>query len=190
MDRPARPLLVALAGLPGAGKTTLARGVAALARATGIDVRILSRDDVRHVLFAPCDWTDDEKLTAFEAMLGGAVHHLEMNRWVVLEGMPFSRRREVDAVRIVGPEYGAATVVVECALDPEAAAERIRRDTAPDHQGREDGPGSAAAVHAAREAIDPDLTIDMSQDPVDCAAALFAALRSAGAGERLGPAGF
>ena len=166
------PAFIALVGLPGAGKTTLARAVAERTRASGIDVRILSRDEVRHVLFAPCDWTDDEKLTAYEAMLGGAVHHLERGRWVILEGMPFSRRREVDAVRVIAPEFGAVPVIVECAIAPELAAARITAD-ASDHRGREDGTASPDLVHARRESVEADVTIDMTRPADACADALF-----------------
>lgn len=173
------PALIALTGLPGAGKTTLAHAAAALARAEGIDVRILSRDEVRHVLFAPCDWTDDEKRTAYEAMLGGACHHLERHRWVILEGMPFSRRREVDALRVIAPEFDAVPVVVDCAIRPELAVARIADDAlrAPDHPGREDGTAVVDSVEARREPLDPDITIDMTQAPDACAAELFAELR-------------
>ena len=170
------PALIALTGLPGAGKTTLAQAAAALARTAGIDVRILSRDEVRHVLFAPCDWTDDEKLTAFEAMLGGACHHLERGRWVMLEGMPFSRRREVDAIRVIAPEFGAVPIIVDCAIAPDIAAARIAADT-DDHLGREDGIATPDIVNAKREPLDPDVTIDMTQPRETCAVELFAELQ-------------
>jgi len=172
------PALIALTGLPGAGKTTLARATAELARSAGIDVRVLSRDEVRNILFAPCDWTDDEKLTAYEAMLGGAVHHLEANRWVILEGMPFSRRREVDAIRVIAPEFGAVPVIVDCAIAAEVAAARIRADRS-EHHGREDGPESPKLVDTYREPLDPDVTIDMTQPIEVLAPELFAHVRVA-----------
>ncbi|MFM7067976.1 MAG: hypothetical protein ACKOYM_00815, partial [Actinomycetes bacterium] len=149
-------------------------------RAAGVSVRILSRAKILHVLFAPCDWPDDEKLTAFEAMLGGACHHLEQRRWVVLEGMPFSRRREVDALRVIAPEFGAVPVIVECAVSPELAVARISDDAlhAPDHQGREDGTASVDIVSSRREPLDPDITIDMTQSPQAVADDLFARLQA------------
>ncbi|MFZ4514802.1 MAG: AAA family ATPase [Acidimicrobiia bacterium] len=171
---PLGPALIALAGLPGAGKTTLARNAQTLAQREGIDVRVLSRDEVRAALFAPCDWTEDEKLVAFEAMLGGAVHHLERNRWVILEGMPFTRRSEAEAVRIVAREFGASALVVHCHVTIEVAQARIDNDRAAGtpHAGRELDDDLVASVAARSEELDPDLVLDMTQ-PLETTTALL-----------------
>lgn len=172
---PLRPAIIALAGVPGAGKTSLARDVQALAQREAIDVRVLSRDEVRASLFAPCDWTDDEKLVAFEAMLGGAVHHLERNRCVILEGMPFTRRAEAEAVRIVAREFGAIALVVDCQVPLEVANARIEHDRTlgTTHPGREHNDGLVERVAARREELDPDLVLDMTAARATTATLLF-----------------
>ena len=117
--------LICIAGLPGTGKTHLARKLEAETGATR-----LSRDDVRAELFDPVTYTEREKLAAFGEMLRRARTDLLAGRDVILEGMPFSRRSERDAVRLLANEVGAEFELILCVCPDEVALARIASQSA------------------------------------------------------------
>lgn len=89
----ARLRIVALAGLPGAGKTRLAAALAPT-----LEALVVSRDELRSRYFAHLP-IERGKAKAFDAML--AMVELPRRgepRHLVLEGMPFSRPEQVSAV--------------------------------------------------------------------------------------------
>ncbi|MDQ3850763.1 MAG: AAA family ATPase, partial [Actinomycetota bacterium] len=89
----AAPVVVALMGLPGAGKTTLADALA-----PRIPARTVSRDVIRAAMFRPCDFSEAEKQAAFAAVVHAVAVNGELRRSTVVEGMPFSRDGEFEAV--------------------------------------------------------------------------------------------
>ena len=115
-----------LAGLPGAGKSTLAQAMAA--RLPG--ARVIDKDQVRDALFAPCDYSAAERDVTFSAMLDAARYHLGRGRVVVFDGLTFSRRSEVAAAEGVAAESGAFVAVIVCDVPVAVAVERCERDTA------------------------------------------------------------
>ena len=121
-----RPGVIVLVGLPGAGKSTLA---AALARRLP-DARVLDKDEVRHALFAPCDYTSAERDVVFAALLDAARYHLGRGRVVIFDGLTFSRRAQVAAAEEVAEESGAFVAVVVCDVAVEVAMERCEADAA------------------------------------------------------------
>ena len=123
-----RPGVIVLVGLPGAGKSTLAR---VLARRLP-DARILDKDQVRHVLFAPCDYTSAERDVVFAALLDAARYHLGRGRVVIFDGLTFSRRAQVAAAEAVAAEAGAFSAVIVCDVDVETAMARCEADAAGD----------------------------------------------------------
>ncbi len=96
------PVVLALMGLPGSGKTTVAER---LARAR--DLAVVSRDAIRAAMFRPCGYTEVEKETAYSALLLGVAACLELGRSCVVEGMPFSCAHEVDDVRKLADAGGS-----------------------------------------------------------------------------------
>jgi len=115
-----RPGAIVLVGLPGSGKSTLARALARLLN----DARIIDKDVVRHALFAPADYTAAERDIAFSAMLDAARYHLGRNRFVIFDGLTFSRRQEVAAVEEMAGEGAWYVAVIVCDV---SVAEAIRR---------------------------------------------------------------
>ena len=71
--------VIVLAGLPGAGKSTLARALASRLA----DARVLDKDVVRDALFGPCDHTATESQVSVSAMLDAARYHLGRGRTAV-----------------------------------------------------------------------------------------------------------
>ena len=94
----AAPLVLLLAGLPGAGKTTLAHRLA-----PEIDAVILSRDDIRDAIFPQhyLDYTTEQNKVATDALLRVLDYLLERPRppYVIVDGKPFSRREEISEVK-------------------------------------------------------------------------------------------
>lgn len=122
----ARPGLVVLVGIPGAGKSTMAAALAE--RFPG--ARVVDKDQVRHALFAPCDHSAAERDVTYSAMLDAARYHLGRGRLVVFDGMTFSRQSEVGAAERVAAAAEAFCAVVVCDVPVEVAAERCERDRA------------------------------------------------------------
>ena len=120
-----RPGVVVLAGLPGAGKSTLARALAG--RIPG--ARVIDKDEVRHALFAPCDYSSTERDVTFSAMLDAARYHLGRGRVVLFDGLTFSRQVEVQAAEDVAADGGGFAAVVVCDVTVTVAVDRVERDT-------------------------------------------------------------
>jgi adenylylsulfate kinase len=118
------PALIALAGLPGAGKSTLAAALAAHLP----DTRVLDKDAVRDALFGPCDHTATESQVSVSAVLDAARYHLGRGRRVVLDGMTFARRQYLEAVARVAEETGVPLAVIVCDVPVEVAAARVAAD--------------------------------------------------------------
>ena len=113
-----------LVGLPGAGKSTLAQALATRLP----DARIIDKDQVRHSLFAPCDYSAAERDVTFSAMLDATRYHLGRGRIVVFDGLTFSRRSQVAAAEEVAAESDGFAAVIVCDVPVEVAVERCESD--------------------------------------------------------------
>lgn len=125
-ERGIGPGVVVLAGLPGAGKSTLARALAERIP----DARVIDKDQVRDALFAPCDYSSAERGVTFSAMLDSARYHLGRGRVVFFDGLTFSRRNEVAAAEVVASESGAFAAVIVCDVPVDVAVRRCDDEAA------------------------------------------------------------
>lgn len=171
------PIVIALMGLPGSGKTTVAT---LLARDRGLSV--ISRDIIREALFRPCGFTEVEKQTAYRALLVATGACLTLGRSCVIDGMTFSRAGEIDDVRAVADSAGARflPVLLDCPLD--IAQRRAGGDGAGHRRAGSDGDAAVliAAVAQRFEAPPADvLRLDATQAPEELAAAIAARLAAA-----------
>jgi predicted kinase len=116
--------VVAIMGLPGAGKTTLASPLA-----SALNAWIVSRDGIRRAMFEPCEFTETEKQAAFQGVLAAVSANCELGRVSVIDGMPFSRIGESEAVVGAAARHGLGARGVFLAISPDAASDRIAQQT-------------------------------------------------------------
>jgi predicted kinase len=173
------PVVIALMGLPGSGKTTIAER---LARERNLSV--VSRDALRAAMFRPCGFTELEKQTAYRALLLGIAACLELGRSCVVDGMTFSRASEVEDVRRLAQTAGALflPVILDCPSD--VAQARAARDVADQSRAPADRDERLVARVAERfDAPPPDaLRLDATRTPEAIATAIIDRLDEVSAG--------
>lgn len=121
--RTGTPRIVALMGLPGSGKSMVARMLG-----QEFDLRLVSRDAIRAAMFPRCDHSFAEK----QAALHGVMLAVEINGLLgassVIDGVTFSRaedrRRVVELAR--RHAFGLCMLMLDCPV--EIARERVRVD--------------------------------------------------------------
>ncbi len=122
-------MLIAMAGLPGTGKSTLA---ARLARALGGVV--LSKDVVRSALFPPAvlDYSAAQDDVAMAAVFAAARLLLagRPQAVVILDGRTFRKATQVTELFALGEAIGQTPTVIECVCDDAVAHDRLDRDAA------------------------------------------------------------
>ncbi len=122
-------MIVLMAGLPGTGKSTLARAAAAQ-----LGAAILNKDQIRHAVFADADVEYSTKQDDFvmQLMLQAAGWLLEKDpgRIVILDGRTFSRRYQVAHVIAAAAKIQQPWRIVECVCSEESARTRLAIHTA------------------------------------------------------------
>jgi predicted kinase len=120
-------MIVMMAGLPGSGKSALARAVSE--RVGGV---VLDKDLVRARVFAPneIEYSTRQDDLVVQVMLEEAefVHRAQPDRTILLDGRPFSKTYQVDAVVEFAERIGTPWRIVECVCPEEVALARLKAD--------------------------------------------------------------
>jgi predicted kinase len=120
-------MIVLMAGLPGTGKSTLARALAE--RTAG---RVLSKDEVRHAIFLPeeIEYSSRQDDYCLNVMVetAGYLWGRDPRRVIFLDGRPFSRRYQIENVVGAAESMGQAWRILECVCSQETARKRLAAD--------------------------------------------------------------
>lgn len=122
-ERSGAPLVVALIGLPGAGKSVVARALAA-----GFGLHRVCRDELRQAMFPRCSYSYAEKRAAFRAVLLAVEVNCALGRGSVIDGVTFSRRRDLERLDATLSPYRVTPLALFLDCPPETARMRVIRD--------------------------------------------------------------
>jgi predicted kinase len=184
----AKPVVVALIGLPGAGKSVVARAIE-----EQVGLRRVCRDAIRHAMFPQCEYSFAEKRAAFRSLLLALEINCVLGHSSVLDGVTFSRRRDLLQVEGLARRYGFTPVVIYLDCPADVARARIAHDVATNrHLARDRSPETVTEVLVRFEtppasALVIDATLPLSET---CRLAIDAvsAIRGNGQGRASVPA--
>jgi len=172
-------MIVLVAGLPGTGKTTLARELA-----HGTEGALLSKDEIRAALFSSEDIEYSVKQDDFvmEIMLEAARFLLRNApaRKIFLDGRTFSRRYQIDCVLKFANELAQPSTIIECTCSEESARRRLDLEPDPAHPAHNRTFALYLEVKARFEPITyPKTTISTDQPLEQCVEQALAAITGA-----------
>jgi predicted kinase len=154
-------VIVAMAGLPGVGKSTLAHALAA-----ALDAAVLDKDRIRAGLFTPSlvDYSHEQDDFCVEIMYRTArwlLNH-DPTRCVILDGRTFARSGQVAVLRQFAADIHTPLRIIECTCDDEIALARIDQDRAAgSHPAKNRDTALYRTIQADADAIDhPKLLVD------------------------------
>jgi predicted kinase len=178
-----KPVVVALIGLPGAGKSVVAR---ALEERLGL--RRVCRDAIRHAMFPQCAYSFAEKRAAFRSMLLALEINCLLGESSVLDGVTFSRRRDLVRVDAAIRRYGFTPIPIFLDCPPALARQRIADDMVHQpHLARDRTPDAVTEVLARFDAPPPSALAIDARLPLEqvCRIALDAVATIRGVRERV-----
>ena len=171
-------MLILMAGLPGTGKSTLSRTLAAELGGT-----VLDKDVIRAALFPPADieysTEQDEFVMRVMLKVAGYIFRKNPTRHVFLDGRTFSRRYQLDRATGYSEAIGQPWRIIECVCTEESAKKRLSDDAA--HLAANRNFSLHLEVKARFEEITlPKTVVNTDQPLAECLAQVRTALRAEG----------
>lgn len=162
-------MLIMMAGLPGAGKSTLSRALAG--RSGGI---VLDKDSIRAALFPPphIEYSREQDDFCQQVVLATAEYLLSRDPAlrIFLDGRPFSLRYQREQVEAAAARLRAPLAIIECVCSEVTALARLQGDekTAA-HPAANRNRALYAQLKAEFEPLtEPRLTVDTGQSLAEC----------------------
>ncbi|HET6484793.1 MAG TPA: AAA family ATPase [Spirochaetia bacterium] len=153
-------MLIVFRGLPGTGKSHLARAV--IARRPSL--LVLSRDTLRRTMIAHPTFDEEEKALVDELILSMVGFLMDRGRDVVIDGMALSSAAQVEEFAVAAESRGAGARIIECVCSERTALARITADLGT-HPAGDRG---AALYHSVKARFQPlarpSLVIDTEAD--------------------------
>jgi len=171
-------MIILLAGLPGTGKSTLARALV-----PHLNAIILNKDEIRQAIFSPSDIEYSTRQDDFvmHVMLEAAAWLLQENpsRVIFLDGRTFSRRDQIEEVIKTANQLHQPWRILECVCSDELARSRIEsQSTAREHPAGNRTFALYQEVKSRFEPITlPKTIIDTDQPLENCVKLALSALR-------------
>ncbi|HEX7555101.1 MAG TPA: AAA family ATPase [Leptolinea sp.] len=122
-----RPYIIAMAGLPGSGKSALASRLAA-----AIPAVIINKDTVRSAIFPPqeIEYSSAQDDFVFSLIYQAAAYLLRKGRTVILDGRPFILRNQRVELIKAAREADAELRIIYCIAPDEVVKARLELDVA------------------------------------------------------------
>jgi adenylylsulfate kinase len=166
-----------ITGLPGSGKSVLARSAAAELRDRGIPVTVLELDAVRKILTPEPSYSDHEREVVYRALVG-------MARELTAAGVPVivdataHRREWRELARTVIPRFAEVQLTCPVEVCREREQARTKGNAPRQIYARAGHPGATVpGVDVAYEpALAPELIVDTVHEPTATSVARIAAL--------------
>ncbi len=162
-------MLIVMAGLPGTGKSAVARGLA-----QALSAVILDKDAMRAALFPPAliEYATPQDDFCMQIMLQVAEYilHKAPTQMVILDGRTFSRRYQLDAVADLATKLGQKLIIIECVCSDATARQRLEQDAAQGvHIAENRNFALYRSIKARFELIErPKLVLNTDQDLSEC----------------------
>ncbi|GAA3742409.1 AAA family ATPase [Plantactinospora mayteni] len=157
-------MIIAITGLPGTGKSTLARQLA-----KALHARVLDKDHIRAALFGFEGTTytrgQDDFVVGIIYRTTARLLAEDPTRTVILDGRTYSQTYQVEAVRRLATSLRQPLKIIECRCDDTTARNRLRRDrTADNHPAANRDPSLHSTLKAQAHPIPgPKLVIDTNK---------------------------
>lgn len=161
-------MLIAMAGLPGTGKSTLAQKVA-----DAVSGRVLNKDIVRSSLFPPdlIEYSTEQDDFCMSILFQVATYmlHKKPEQYILLDGRTFSHSYQMHAVLELAEQLQIPLRIIECICSDETAYKRLAKTTSDSHPAGNRDYTLYLTIKARFESIrEPKLVVNTDLDLDRC----------------------
>ena len=153
-------MLIVICGLPGTGKTTIAK---ALSQQVG--AALFRTDAIRKEMMRENTYTEREKNSVYESMFAAADEKLRNGEDCVLDGT-FYKKSLINEARIVAEKNGSRFHLIECVLHEKDVKERISK------RKKDESDADFSVYHTVKKSFEPitekHIVVDTSKGIKDC----------------------